>query len=54
MWSQGYNRIIALSCAYAVIPSVNVEGKMEDLEKKLNIVLQNVMVGGLWFQRIES
>lgn len=54
MWSQGYKSIIALSCACAVIPSVNVEGKMEDLEQKLNIVLQNVMVGGLRFQSIES
>ena len=42
-----------MSCAYAIIPSVNVEGKIEDLEQKLKIVLQNVMAKGYVFRGLK-
>lgn len=37
-----------------MIPSVNVQEKAEDMGQKLNVVLQNVMVGGFHFQRSQS
>lgn len=39
--------------ANAIVPNVNVEGKVEDLEQKLKIILENIIVGRC-FQRFGS
>lgn len=39
--------------ANAMLPNVNVEGKIEELEQKLRIILKNIIVGRC-FQRFGS